>query len=219
MGISTSMCIPKRAEISDNKVQVKGSPENERFYKYLAYLTEQRVKADPLRKQLQDPSAEGDKSKIEAELEVINREVLVFQQKFVQQQPEAFTSKLIRANMSLDMPDFEGEEQEVQVKRWRYQQAHFFDNIDLEDPKMLRTPFLFRQIDAFVNKLQVQHPDTIAKALDFVLRSVQPADETFKFYLIHYLNEFARSNIVGDGRRLRAPGRKLLCQRPRAMDG
>jgi len=62
---------------------------------------------------------------------------------------------------------------------------------------MLRTPFFFDRIDYFVNKLQVRHPDTLAKAAIKVLDQMKPAEETFKFYLIHYLNEFAGSQYVG----------------------
>jgi thiol-disulfide isomerase/thioredoxin len=62
---------------------------------------------------------------------------------------------------------------------------------------MLRTPFLFQKIDHYVNKMTVQHPDSIAVAIDRVLALTKPAEETFKFYLIHFLNFYAKSNYVG----------------------
>ncbi|MBI5914054.1 MAG: TlpA family protein disulfide reductase, partial [Bacteroidetes bacterium] len=49
----------------------------------------------------------------------------------------------------------------------------------------------------YVDKMTVQHPDSLNIAIDYVLEKMRPAEETFKFYLIHFLNQFAKSTIVG----------------------
>lgn len=67
----------------------------------------------------------------------------------------------------------------------------------MTDPRLLRTPFLFERIDYYIQKLNVQHPDSLSKAVDFVLQKVRPAEDTYKYYLIHFLNFYAKSNIVG----------------------
>ena len=61
-----------------------------------------------------------------------------------------------------------------------YTREHYFDHIDLSDPRMLRTPFLFQRVDYYINKLQVRHPDTLAQAIDEVLRQMEPAEETYQ---------------------------------------
>ncbi len=123
--------------------------------------------------------------------------MLDYQRKFVADNPNSLTAALISAGLPMEYPDFEGDEQAVQMAKWRYTKAHFFDNINLGDPRLLRTPFLFERVDYYVNKLQIQHPDTLAIAIDEVLEKMRPAEETFKYYLIHFLNFYARSNIVG----------------------
>lgn len=65
------------------------------------------------------------------------------------------------------------------------------------DPRMIRTPFLFERVDYYIQKLNIQHPDSLSKAVEFVLEKMRPAEETFKYYLIHFLNFYAKSNIVG----------------------
>ena len=62
---------------------------------------------------------------------------------------------------------------------------------------MVRSPILFQRIDYYLNKLTVQTPDSIAKSIDFILEKVKPANATFKYYLVHFLNTYAKSNIVG----------------------
>jgi len=65
------------------------------------------------------------------------------------------------------------------------------------DERLVHAPFFFQRVEQYINKLTVQHPDSLIKAIDVVLLKVQPAEETFKFYLVHFLNKFAKSKIVG----------------------
>ena len=45
--------------------------------------------------------------------------------------------------------------------------------------------------------MTVQHPDSVSIAVDRILSLVEPSKETYKFYLIHFLNEYAKSKFVG----------------------
>ncbi len=74
---------------------------------------------------------------------------------------------------------------------------HYFDPIDLRDDRLLRTPFLFNRINYYVDRLFVQHPDTISQAIDKVLGKMDPASELFKYYVVHFTNKSAKSDIVG----------------------
>lgn len=179
------------------KMKVTDSPDNALFYDYMKFLSAKRPQADKLRGELK--AAEGDeakKSKLEAKLNEIDKEVRTYQDNLIKNNPETMTAAVVRANMPLDYPEF-GEGEDAQVKAWRYTQKHYFDHIDLADPRMLRTPFLFQRVDHFINKLTIQHPDTINLAIDYVLKEMEPAEETYRFYLVHFLNTYAKSKVVG----------------------
>ena len=180
-----------RADLADPtaSMQVSGSAENTLFYDYLNFLNERRREAEGLKEAGQEPGPEA--------FADLNRRVSERQEQLMQEHPGSFTAAIIRANLPLGEPDFSGTEAEVQEKRWRYSQQHFFDNIDLADPRMLRTPFLFERVDYYVNKLQVQHPDTLARAIDGVLEKMRPAPAVFQYYLVHFLNTYAASQVVG----------------------
>ena len=185
------------AENPSQNIRFEGAPDNELFYQYLSFLEEKKPVADKLAAEMEAAEEEAEKEALREKRSKIDQEVRDFQEALIRRSPESLTAAIIKANLPADMPEFEGAEEDVQVKRWRYTQDHYFDNLDLADPRMLRTPFLFQRVDYFVHKLQVQHPDSIAKAIDLVLEQMKPAEETFKFYLIHFLNEYAKSNIVG----------------------
>lgn len=183
--------------VKDTKIE--GSPDNKLLYDYLNYLAAKRPLADTMRAQverLKNNPTELDR--VTKELEKLNKEVEQYQKDFVAKHPNTLTAAIIKANLPLDVPDFPGTTKEVQDSlKWRYSLEHFFDNVNLADPRMLRTPFLFERINYYIEKMNIQHPDTLSKAVDYILKKVQPAEETFKFYLIHFLNYYAKSNIVG----------------------
>lgn len=180
-------------------IKVTGSDDNKRFYDYMKYISERRPKADALKKELDEAGAdEKKKAKIEEKIKALDDEVMNYQKDLVAKYPKSLTAMVIRANMPLDPPKMEGSDQkEKDLKAFYWMRSHWFDNMDLADPMMVRTPFLFPKVDHYVNKMTVQHPDSIIIAVDKVLEKMKSAEDNFKFYLIHFLNEYAKSNIVG----------------------
>lgn len=178
-------------------MKVTGSEDNKLFYEYLNFLTAKRPKADELRKQLEDAGGdEKKKGKVQEKIDALDKEVADYQKSTMTKNPKTMTAAVIRANLPIEnVPEFTGDQKDLHAFYWT--RNHWFDNIELTDPRMLRTPFLFQKIDHYVNKMTVQHPDSINIAIDKVLEMVRPASETFKFYLIHFLNFYAKSNIVG----------------------
>ncbi len=173
-------------------MKFKGSEENELFYKYLQFLEVKRQDA----KELEERYKADEKAKKEA-IAKVTEKVEAYQNELLQKHRNSLTANVILASKPVDLPEFEGTEEEVQTKKWRYMQRHYFDNIDLGNPCHLNTPYLFQRVDYYVNKLQVQHPDTISEAIDYVLEKMKPAPNTFKYYVIHFLNEAANSKLVG----------------------
>jgi len=178
-------------------IRFENAPDNELFYEYLAFLEAKKPMADKLAEEIAATEHEQQRKELEGQRSVIDNEVREFQEGIIRRSPHSLTAAIIKVNLPADLPEFEGTDEEVQLRRWRYSQEHYFDKLDLGDPRMLRTPFLFQRVDYFVHKLQVQHPDTLSKAIGQVLEKMKPSEETFKYYLIHFLNEYARSNIVG----------------------
>ncbi len=178
-------------------VQFEGSIDNNLFYDYLRFLGDRRPQAEKLRADIEAEIDPGKKAALTSELEDITQSVVERQEAIMRDHPRTLTAAIVRANRSVQMPEFDGTEEEQTMKRWYYTRNHYFDDVDLSDPRLLRTPFLFQRIEDYVTKLHYQHPDSIVQAIDTVLQRARPAEETFKYYLIHFLNKYAASEIVG----------------------
>ncbi|WP_116108250.1 TlpA disulfide reductase family protein [Lewinella sp. IMCC34191] len=186
------------ADLAD--VRVEGDRQNELFYEYLTFIRQKQEASAPFRQTLSDSTANPAlAAEAKDKLMTIDQEVKQYQQDLIEREPEAFVSTIIQFNQSPEPPDFaevtDGEEK--QRLQWRWLQAHYFDGLDLNDPRVVRTPFLFSRVNYFVNSLQVRHPDTLAAAIDQVMDRLDPQSEAYRMLVVHYTNEAATSKLVG----------------------
>lgn len=178
-------------------IQTKGSIENKLFYGYMNFLAEKRPQSEALNNRLKEEKDSIKMQELTDAIDKIDQEVEDFQYNFIQNNANTFTAAIIKANTPLKLPDFSGTEEEQQREAFYYNRDHYFDNLDLSDGRFLRTPFLFERINTYVSKLQVQVPDSLIKAIDFVLAKTKKASESYRYFAVHYLNEYANSKFVG----------------------
>lgn len=183
-----------------NTLKFKKSSSNKAFQDYGAFLKKQRPKAEKLREELHIQDSlknETKKKEIEDKLDLIDTEVANFQKSFIEKNKGTLPALLVNGLKEVEVPEFEGDEKEVQKKKYYYYRAHYFDHIDFSDERLLYTNFFDRKMSFFVDKLIPQHPDTIAYEIDKLLTKMEPNKEMYKYYLIAYLNKYAASKIVG----------------------
>jgi len=173
------------------------APDNKQLNDYVDFLKEIRPQADILRDSIASLTDSGqDATEIQKQLNEVDKLVSDYQEDMYTSYPDYISSQMIRANKEIIVPDF-SDAADPNVKRYEYYRAHYFDNIRMGDPATLRTPFLHQRVNYYLNKLTPNHPDSISNALDYILEKMTPSPETFKYYLSHYLNEYAGSKIVG----------------------
>ncbi|MGB3799181.1 MAG: redoxin domain-containing protein [Lewinella sp.] len=181
-------------------VKVEGDRQNELFYEYLTFIRQKQEESAPLRQTLTDSTANPElAARAQEQLVAIDAQVKQYQQALIEREPEAFVTAIIKFNQSPEPPSFadvtDGEERKR--LQWRWLQDHYFDGLNLSDPRVVRTPFLFSRVDYFVNSLQVRHPDTLAAAVDQVMDRLDPQSEAYRMLVVHYTNEAATSKLVG----------------------
>lgn len=197
-GEGQSFSLKTKVEDPIQHMQVKNSPDNQMYYEYMTYLS---LKV-PLKNELVESykAAEGNESKkneIKAKLQTLDDEVKNYHEKLISKNPTSFTALLAKTRIEVEEPAFKGEPEVIQRQRYYFFKEHWFDNYQMADPRMLRSPELFKRISYYLEKLTPQHPDSISLSIDHILELVGENEESFKYYLSHYLNEYAKSKIVG----------------------
>jgi len=175
-----------------------GSTANADFSSYLKFLNAKRQELDGITQKQKEPGlSQKEQNELKYKFNKIDSVVTNYQAQFIKNHPSALLSLLIKAGLELTIPTFSGTESEVKLKQFYWYKAHYFDNINLADKRMLHTTVLSEKVNYYIDKLTVQHPDSIIVSVDEILNRTRTSPETFKFFLIDLLNKYARSTFVG----------------------
>ena len=170
-------------------MRVIGSPENEAFYKFQGEMMKQYGL-------LRNPSLAP------AQVNSLRQEIKCYQDSWLQQNKNLFVSKLIKATFDPEIPAFKRvvktkkDSADLYQYQYAYYKRHYFDNIDLNDDRFIRTPFLQRKIDKFFEDLVVQESDSISKEADILLKPIQNADVR-KYVIYKIASTYENHNVVG----------------------
>lgn len=78
-----------------------------------------------------------------------------------------------------------------------YAKDHFFDNTDLTEPGLIRTPVLASRLDQFFRQVVVQIPDSVIKEADLLLEKSSRNKDVYQFVAAWLFNRYAKSEIMG----------------------
>ena len=167
-------------------MKVKGSEENTVFFEDLLFLAEKRKEGQALQ-------AQGEAGK--AALAALDTEVKAYRSAFMDRHPDFLYTKVLRSMEDPEVPEAPAGADSLFA--FYYYRNHFFDQVDFSDDRLLRTPVLYNKANTYIERLTYRHPDSIAQSLDLILRQAEANDEVFQFFVVHYLNKYAQSKIMG----------------------
>ncbi len=187
----------KQSNLTESLV-FKGSKLNDDFVHYVDFISDRRILADSISGRMKQENDSIIKKQLSTQLNQLDSEVKNYQNDILKKQSGSLLSLIIRSSLDVDIPDFSKEPQEKRDQIiFNYYKTHYFDQFDFKDDRGVRIPLFFQKIDRYIEKLTVQHPDSINVALDFILNQCVENSQNLKFLLSHYLNYYASSKYVG----------------------
>ena len=197
---NTKFSLHTKKDNTTGAMKIKKSPENKLFYTYIDFLSKQQHITAPFRKLLSQENAPNDSvSWAKTQLELANKKVDEFRNKMITENEGTFFSTFIRSTIPAEIPPLpllpDGTPDSTQL--WYQYKKSFWDNYDLTDEKLLRTPEFAKKVNSYFDQVIFQHPDSINQDIDDLIKRTEPAFDTYK-YLIWYLTlKYERSNIMG----------------------
>jgi peroxiredoxin len=176
-------------------LKADGSEENKVFINHLDFMRVIRAASDSL-----DKALEADNSKaqlIEAKRESLDKKMSQYKNALYADHKDKTCVAIIKSSEEPVLPEFTGTEQEIENKQFYWYRQHFFDAVDFSSPCLFYSPVLLKRINSYMNDLTVQQADSVNKSLDVIFSKAAVSKENLKFLAIHYLNHYAKSNIVG----------------------
>lgn len=173
-----------------SSMKVEGSRENSLFYAYNQHM---QKRFDDLRKLQQLGESP-------VRLKAIQQEMNDYRRDFIKTNAATFAAKLLRAATEPELPAApkrpDGRADSTYL--YHYYKAHYFDNLDLTDERMIRTPLLAPRVERYFADLVVQAPDSLIREADALLAKVPKDRRDLRKYLIYKITSpYEQAHVLG----------------------
>jgi thiol-disulfide isomerase/thioredoxin len=181
-------------------MKIRGSADNEAFYAYQLYLKKSRENAEALQARISTAANAADSASGRKALDELNTAVQDHIEELMSANHDNFFGVFLRALQEVRVPDppldAEGKPLDPAF-RYKYYKAHYFDNFDFTDVRLLRTPFYEQKILTYIEKVAFQVPDSLIEDVDMLIEGSRSDPQLFRYMLITLFNHFAKSQIMG----------------------
>ena len=178
-------------------VNVFGSEENEIFKGFQITMTDLRKQQIELQNQLN--ASPADSLPLQKKLQEIGDMITRFRSGIIEEHPNTFLSAFLSLMGEPTVPEFAEIEdpQDRKVRQYRYYRAHYFDDVQLGNQALIRTPLLQPKVMKYFDQIIPQHPDTINVEIDKLFAGIGDSDELFRYWLVSLYNKYQGTKIMG----------------------
>jgi thiol-disulfide isomerase/thioredoxin len=178
------------------KMKINKSLENKLFYDYVKFIDQQKKLRDPIDAQLAEENIKEEQAtKLKEELKVINQQVIDYQSKLFRDHPNLLVSKLIMVTTEIEIPEPPADTEDLNWK-YHYYINHYWDNTDLNDPRIVRDQGIHRKLETFANNAVAQIPDTVFVEAKKACEKVASNPELFKYFVHFFTSNAEKSKIM-----------------------
>jgi peroxiredoxin len=172
---------------------VTGSKDNTLFREYLLYSQKYGGEMNELQKQYKAATTKADSSKLEAQLQAKSKELKAYREKFIQDNPRHLLSSIFKVFKEPSIP----EEMKDQIARNQYFRRLYWDSMDLNDERLIRTPVLQSKYDRFFDDIVPPVPDTLITEVDELMLRTRANEEMKKYTLLHLTDKYVNPKYMG----------------------
>lgn len=169
---------------------------NRKLFMEATKSIEQHIKV--LRDSTADPAQKQEANKI---YEETGRHVVAQQEKLIQANPKSVTARILKMHKQITIPDppKKADGSIDSTFQLRYYTQHYFDNFGLGDVVMLRVQkvIYWEKVQNYLDKLFIQHPDTLFNRVDKLIGVAKQNQETYKYLVWNAIVYYQNHSIMG----------------------
>lgn len=148
-----------------NTLKFFGSRENDLFYSYQQKSAKDALKIAELSKKSDSVSVN--------QMYSLQYESAQYKNKFIKAFEGTFAGKIIKSTFATDIPPAPNMSNGEVDPLWgnKFFVEHYFDNIDLTDDRLIKTPFLYQPVKYYFDQLDFLPNDSLIVLMDKFLRN------------------------------------------------
>jgi thiol-disulfide isomerase/thioredoxin len=186
-----------------DKGVITGSKENALYQDYAKYLASVGPRLGALQQELPAAKTKMDSSAIEKKMAEVNKEMNEYREGIIQQHPEsmlaAFFNTMKRPEPPAELPTLPDGSKDSAYP-FRFIQEHYWDDVNLGDDRLVRTPFIEQKVDEYFKFYVSPQADSIIKEVSYMLLYSREAKEMYRYLLAKFTNKYINPEIMGQDR-------------------
>ncbi|WP_143308448.1 redoxin domain-containing protein [Chitinophaga vietnamensis] len=177
------------------KTTYKNSPDNELFLAYNRFLYQQEGANKAIMQQLRAAKTADDSAKVLPQQQELMKKIQQFRNEMTSQHPGTILATIFRSMKEPEVPKQPTGEDSTFA--YRYFKAHYWDEVDLDNERLVRTPILEGKLKKYFTQLVLNTPDSIIADCDALIARTRKNKETFKYVLWWLTYNYETSPYMG----------------------
>lgn len=195
---------------------VKKSEENKIFLAYVKFINAERQKANRFADQRKQYEADSENYKnLTAKIDESTKKVTDYQKDIIKNNPEKLVAKIIKMSMEIEIPESPKDEAGNVIDsnfRFYYYRDHYFDNIDFNDDRLVRTPIFHNKLEHYFSKnMMIQHWDTVLHYAFKLCDQFDPKSDVYQYTVSWITSNYEQSKIMGMDKVFAFMGERYYC--------
>ncbi|MCU0460445.1 MAG: DUF5106 domain-containing protein [Bacteroidales bacterium] len=187
-----------------NTLEFKGSEENSYFIRYQRKWVAMQQESASIARRMQANKQNSDSLKLLTGMQKLQEQSKInYLHKVIDENQGNLLSMLVKSMLPVNVPEFDvpagthNPDSVKWIRKYNYNKDHFFDNLDLTDERLLRTPILHARLNAFFTNVVMQSPDSINAQVEKILKKCEPNQKVFQYVSMYLFNHYRESEIMG----------------------
>lgn len=179
----------------------KNSPENTKFQEYEEFLKKYSKQQQKLQEDYAASKTTKDSADIRKKSGDLGKELTNYRRNFVKSNPNTLLASLLNTLETPEVPEGDHFLADGKTKDstfpYNYYKSHFWDNFNLQDDRLINTPFLDPKLQEYFHKLVLPWPDSVEHEADALLKKAEGTKEIYKYILWWITRDIENSKVMG----------------------
>jgi len=181
-----------------NHMKVKGSEENDIFFDYQQTSSKLFAEIQEYRQMKAGISSQDSMDWVDDQVSSVNQKNVDYKVSFLADHPDHILTLVFNASREPDLPDsLKGNSREIRKMAYNYYKSHYWDNTDLSDPRILKTPVFHGKVDKYFNQVVQKNPDSIITEIDKMMLQCKGNDPLYEYLAWYFTANFESASIMG----------------------
>jgi thiol-disulfide isomerase/thioredoxin len=161
--------------------RVFGSAENSIFLEFDQFANIKGREMRDLKKREEHVQDDIEKNEIAQLKKDVDKAVKDKRLEIISKYPTSFVATIFKAGLEVEIPA--SLENDTTGLRFEYYRDHYWDNINLKEDGLIRTPIFFNKLEYYLTKMHLQMADSLIPVVDKLAGQMEAyhSDELFKY--------------------------------------